>query len=81
MPTFTSIEWYFMVVKTIDDLYQKHLNRPSEALGNANWLFHAREEGWDAERIEKAIMASEEYFKVHNPLGPGDGYVMISGTE
>ena len=63
--TFGSLEWYLETVRTIDTLYREELLRPSEALGNANWLFHAREEGWNADRIRDAIRSLPEWHAIH----------------
>lgn len=60
------LPWYLDVAQTIDTIYREELNRPSEPLGNANWIYHAREGGKTGEWIREQVRASSEWHAVHD---------------
>lgn len=64
---FASLPWYQDTVLTIDTIYKEELLRPSDVLGNANWLYHARENGVDADWIRAQVQASPEWHALHDP--------------
>ena len=67
---FGSLAWWLRAAETIDSLYQQELLRKplpdNQAL--ANWLYHAREHGRDAEWMRARFRESEEYKQVHGPI-------------
>jgi hypothetical protein len=66
MSTFASLEWYATVSQTINQIYREELNRDADFGGWANWLYHAREGGRDAEWIRARIRESEEWHAIHD---------------
>ena len=70
--TFGSLEWYLAAADSIDQIYQEELFRAplpdNQAL--ANWLFHAREEGKDADWIRARVRESDEWKQVHSHVDP-----------
>ena len=66
MPIFASLEWYLDVANTVRALYLRELLREPEPEGLYNWLFHAREEGKDADWILAQIQASPEWHQIHD---------------
>jgi hypothetical protein len=63
---FASLEWYAMVANTISQIYLEELGRPADVGGAANWLFHAREGGKDADWIRARIRELEEWHHRHD---------------
>lgn len=66
MAIFASLDWYAEVSQTINQLYREELGRDADFGGWANWLYHAREGGRDAEWIRARIRESEEWHAIHD---------------
>ena len=67
---FGSIEWYASVAGTIDVLYREELHRPSEIVGAATWLYHARENGRDGTWLREQLHNSAEGVEARKPHPP-----------
>lgn len=61
-----SLEWYATASETIQALYQQELRRDADFGGWANWLYHAREGGKNAEWIRSQIRESAEWHLIHD---------------